>query len=174
VTSIWLDIILRHTVTGETRPFQLPQLPAGFSYHPNIPNGIRWFGGDGLPTDFVAGDCRPATSLFNVRVDEKDIPAISAHLAKQGKKVVYTPDAPERDVLMIEMAKACPVGRVEESKADAFFDSIDMAEGDAAKRQAVADCIAQAQARGLLAAKAMEIAERLDVADVELTARREA
>lgn len=122
---------------------------------------------EGLPDDDVKGDGSKAVSLFNVLVDEADIPRIRAHLKAKGTDIIYFNDGPVKDVLMVRMIRACRDDY--DGKAEAFFNE-QIASSTLTQREKV-DLLEQAGTRGLSASKRQAIAERLQLTEIEITPR---
>lgn len=123
-------------------------------YRPDIPRGLAWSSDEGAPTDFLSADFRPATTCFNIIVDEEDVPKCT--------KRIPIADIPEKDSLVVEMIRECRGDW--EQNVSGFFDKIeDIGAAGPERKRMIKDALLQAVARGVSAAKAEAIRRKHDL-----------
>lgn len=83
-------------------------------YHPDLPEGVGYTSDEGAPTDWGHPDFAPVVSRFNCIVDEKDIPAITAHLAAKGQSYSLFDSGTPRDRAMVLVCRARRAGKLSE------------------------------------------------------------
>lgn len=106
---------------------------------------VQYTTDEGLTTDLVTGG--HAVSLFNVLVDEADLPRIEEHLKAKGKSAIPFDKGSEADVFLLRMIRACREGY--DARADEFFTAAVPASATEAQREIAKVALVQAAARGL-------------------------
>ncbi len=122
--------------------------PSKGPYRPDIPDGVDWMSDEGAPTKFGDPNHPPATTYFNILVDEADVEKCAKRVAEK--------DLIEKDLLLVNMLRACQGDW--DQKADLYFDTIEnIATADAERKQVIKDVLVQGVHRGISAKKAEEI-----------------
>lgn len=148
---------------------------------PRDENGIpkvSYESDEGAPWDLVEPANVHATKRFNIIVDEKDLPAIAAHLAAKGEKPIpFDDDAvEEEDKHLILMLRHCRERMTE--RLESFFDSLNLSAASSGKKEMAVRLLEQARRRMAqkneftAAGHALRVAQKYNLTDVELVTRR--
>jgi len=123
---------------------------------PDLPSHVGFAANGGIVRDLLAEGAPVATGYVSVFIETKHADA------KACPQLVPADDVPARGKLLVAMIRAGHDGR------EAFLNALDMAGADDTRKRDVAFTLEQARARGMPAAKVLQIAERLGVADMDV------
>lgn len=172
IIKIWVPITWRSGL-----PYC--ESPSDWGWWPDMPDGIRWEA-DALPEeldpnlpvrtarpDSMPQRCQgdPAVKYCRVRINATDLPKVRQYLQQKYGKPDLSADVPEEDRLLIGVC-AVPGGPMRNPDAvEAIFEAIrdEVVNAPLARRQRIKRVLIHAVHRGLPAARAERIRQRLNL-----------